>query len=576
MLQLIIELGGSLGLFLFGMRVMSDGIQKAAGDKLQAILHFMTGNRFAAVGTGFLITVLVQSSSASTVMVVGFVNAKLLTLTQAIGVILGANIGTTVTGWIVAVFGFSVNISAASFPALAVGAFLIFNKKLRRQDWGEALIGFGILFLGLMFLKDAVPNINDHPQVLEFIAGFTDYGVFSLIIFIIVGGLLTVVLQSSSAAVAVTLTMAYAGWVDYPTAAAIILGENIGTTATAFLASIGTDVNARRASRAHTLFNVIGVLWMMIVFVPFLNLVDYIVPGQMIGTTDPALLRLYLPAHLAAFHTLFNITNTLLFIAWVPRFAALVKRIVPQPEGMLDTDYSLSYLVPHVSKNPELYLLQIKDEVGRMAGVVLTMYRTVVKLLAEPDTDMSEAVAQLKVEEDVTDLMEEEISSVLAVASSEALNPSGVAQVNTMMRVINELERMADSCFNLTLILERRYNKKYDFGTDAQNELEAYSRQVLRFAEYIHDHLLRRLNSEQLEHAYELEQQIDAERDSLKKSARKRIKKRSNSIKAELLYIDILNQIEHIGDFALSIARCQRELPKGSDHMLEIAAVVED
>lgn len=524
MLQLIIELGGSLGLFLFGMRVMSDGIQKAAGDRLQSILQFMTGNRFAAIGTGFLITILVQSSSASTVMVVGFVNAKLLTLAQAIGVILGANIGTTVTGWIVAVFGFSVNISAASFPALALGAFLIFNKKLRRQDWGEALIGFGILFLGLMFLKDAVPDINDHPEILEFIARFTDYGILSLLIFIIVGALLTVVLQSSSAAVAVTLTMAYAGWVDYPTAAAIILGENIGTTFTAFLASIGTDINARRAARAHTLFNVFGVLWMLIMFVPFLRIVDWIVPGQMLGATAPEAMQLLLPAHLAAFHTLFNVVNTLLFVAWVPAFARLVQRLVPQSEDIPDADYSLAYMLPHVAQNPELYLLQIKDEVGRMAGVVLHMYRTVLDVLGNPDARMGSEVQELKRQEDVTDLMEEEISSVLAAASNEAMNVSGIAQVNTMMRIINELERMADSCYNLTLILERRHNKGYEFDPDAQQDLVSYAQQVLRFVEYVHEHLLRRLDSVQLETAYDLEQQIDAGRDTLKKAARRRIK----------------------------------------------------
>ncbi|MFW6363087.1 MAG: Na/Pi cotransporter family protein [Spirochaeta sp.] len=572
MLQLIIELGGSLGLFLFGMRVMSDGIQKAAGDRLQAILQFMTGNRFAAIGTGFLITVLVQSSSASTVMVVGFVNAQLLSLAQAIGVILGANIGTTITGWIVAVFGFSVDISSASFPALAVGALLVFNKRLQRQDWGEALIGFGILFLGLMFLKDAVPDIQNHPEVLEFIAGLTDYGIFSLLIFVIVGALFTVVLQSSSAAMAVTLTMAYAGWVDYPTAAAIVLGENIGTTFTAFLASLGTGINARRAARAHTLFNVVGVLWMLFLFVPFLRVVDFIVPGQMIGVTDIDQMRILLPAHLAAFHTLFNVVNTLVFVAWVPTFARLVERLVPQSVETVDTEYSLAYMLPHVSQNPELYLLQIKDEVARMAGVALDMYRTVVEIISHPDKKMSTEVEKLKQQEDVTDLMEEEISAVLAAAATDAMNISGITQVNTMMRVINELERMADSSYNLTLILERRYKKEYQFDAEAQQDLVAYAQQVLKFTEYVHSHLMRRLDSAQLEVAYELEQEIDNGRDALKKAARRRIKKRTTSIKTELLYIDILNQIEHIGDFALHIARLQRELPKGADRALETAA----
>ncbi|THB67980.1 MAG: Na/Pi cotransporter family protein [Spirochaetaceae bacterium] len=572
MLENILQLAGSLGLFLFGMRVMSDGIQKAAGDRLQSILRFMTGNRFVAIITGFLITVLVQSSSASTVMVVGFVNAQLLSLAQAIGVILGANIGTTITGWIVAVFGFSVNISAASFPALALGTFLLFNTRLNKQPWGEALIGFGILFLGLMFLKDGVPDIRQHPEVLEIIASFTGHGIFSLLLFVIIGALITVVMQSSSAAMAVTLTMAYSGWIDYPTAAAIVLGENIGTTFTAFLASLGTDVNARRASRAHTLFNIFGVLWMLILFRPFLMLVDAIVPGQMLGGSDPTLL----PAHLAAFHTLFNITNSLVFVGWIPWFAKLVQKLVPDKDGDTAEEYSLAYLVSYVSQNPELYLLQMKDEVARMAGVVLGMYRTVVMLLSRPTTPLGDEVRDLKRQEDVTDLMEEEISSVLAAAATDSLNASGVAQINTMMRVINELERMADSCYNLTLNLERRYVKKYVFDEAAQQDLIGYSQQVLRFVEYIHDHLLRRLDGDQMAHAFALEKLIDEGRDTLKRAARKRIKRKANSIKAELVYIDIVGQIELIGDFALAIARYQRELPQGSNHALEIAAQERD
>ncbi len=570
MLSMILQLGGSLGLFLFGMRVMSDGIKKAAGDRMQSILRFMTGNRFLAIATGFIVTSLVQSSSATTVMVVGFVNAKLLTLAQAIGVILGANIGTTITGWIVAVFGFSFKISSASFPALALGTIFIFYKKLGKQNWGEALIGFGILFLGLMFLKDSVPDIKDHPQVLETIAGFTGYGVLSLILFVIIGGLVTVVLQSSSAAMAVTLTMAHAGWIDFPTAAAIVLGENIGTTFTAFLASLGTDVSARRAARAHTLFNVFGVVWMMIVFRPFLHLIDFIVPGEILVSGNVELL----PAHLAAFHTLFNIVNTAVFVGWIPWFAKVVQRLVPAEAGEDDEEeYSLSYLVPHVGQNPELYLFQMKDEVARMAGVVLGMYKTVVMLIKKPDTPMDSEVKHLKRQEDLTDRMEEEISCVLAAAFSESLTSGGVAQINTMMRVINELERMADSCYSLTLNLERKYEKKYSFTDEAQKDLEEYAEQVLRFTDYIHEHLLRRLDNEQLAHAYDLEQKIDAGRDTLKRAARKRIKRSGGGVKIELAYIDILGYIEHIGDFALAIARYQRELPEGSYHTADTGAI---
>ena len=266
-ITMILKLMGALGVFLYGMRVMSEGLQKSAGTKLKSILDFMTQNRVFAVLTGFIITAFVQSSSATTVMVVSFVNAGLLELAQAIGVIMGANIGTTVTTWIVSLIGFKFKITAIALPVIGIGLPLIFSKVQKRKDFGEVLVGFGLLFLGLMFLKQSVPDIKTHPQALSFIQNFTDLPFFlSTIIFVILGTILTIVVQSSSAAMAITVTMAAFGWINFPTAAAIVLGENIGTTITAYLASIGTSVNARRAARAHFLFNIFGVIWMLFLF----------------------------------------------------------------------------------------------------------------------------------------------------------------------------------------------------------------------------------------------------------------------------------------------------------------------
>ncbi|MCD6396145.1 MAG: Na/Pi cotransporter family protein, partial [Spirochaetaceae bacterium] len=310
----ILSIAGSLGLFLFGMKIMSDGIQKAAGDRLKAILNLMTKNRVFAVFTGFFITALIQSSSATTVMIVSFVNAGLLNLGQAIGVIMGANIGTTVTGWIVALLGFKIKITSMALPSIGIGLPFFFSKNINKKEFGEILIGFGLLFLGLAFLKDSVPDIKSHPEILEFIQNLTGYGIGSIILFVIIGSLITVIVQSSSAAMAITLTMAWSGWIDFPTAAAIVLGENIGTTITAYLASIGTSINARRASRAHTLFNIFGVIWMLILFKPFIYLVDIIVPGDISAGSNPA----SIPAHLAMFHTLFNLINTIFSIFFIP------------------------------------------------------------------------------------------------------------------------------------------------------------------------------------------------------------------------------------------------------------------
>lgn len=365
----VLHIIGSLGLFLFGMRTMSDGIQKAAGERLQSILNYMTRNRFSAIMTGFLITAIVQSSSATTVMVVSFVNAGLLQLTQSIGVIMGANIGTTITGWIVAILGFKVDIAALALPAIGIGFFLMLVKKLDKKDLGETMIGFGLLFMGLSFLKDSVPDISKYPELLEAISKLSGMGLLSYFIFIVTGALLTIIVQSSSAAMAITLTMAYAGWIDYPTAAAIVLGENIGTTVTAYLASVGTSVNARRASRAHTLFNVFGVIWMTPLFGVFLKLVDYIVPGDVYGVSA----TMALPAHLAMFHSMFNIVNTIVSAFFIKQLAAIVSRLVPE-DGSLPTSYSLKYIRATLQDTPEFYLLTVKRELSRMADIISDMF----------------------------------------------------------------------------------------------------------------------------------------------------------------------------------------------------------
>ena len=264
---------GSLGVFLFGMQVMSEGIQKTAGNRLRDILAYMTQNRFAGVFTGFITTCLVQSSSATTVMVVSFVNAGLLTLTQSIGVIMGANIGTTITGWLVAILGFKFKIDAIALPAVGIGLPLIFSKHIKRKNIGEIFVGFGLLFLGLKFLKSSVPDVESNPEILNFLQYYTDMGMISVLIFIFVGVLLTITVQSSSAAMTITITMAFKGWIDFPTAAALVLGENIGTTITAYLASLGANYHAKRTARAHMIFNLFGIIWMLVafkMFIPFI------------------------------------------------------------------------------------------------------------------------------------------------------------------------------------------------------------------------------------------------------------------------------------------------------------------
>ena len=402
MIRALLQIVGSLGVFLYGMRVMSDGIQKTAGDRLQRILSFMTDNRFSAVLTGFLITILVQSSSATTVLVVSFANAGLLNLVQSIGVIMGANIGTTITGWIVAIIGFKVNISAVALPIIGLGLPFLLSKRLNKKEWGEIATGFGLLFLGLDFLKQSVPDIKSNPEILEFLADYTGFGFGSFLIFVLVGTVLTIIVQSSSAAMATTLTMAHFGWIDFQTAAAIVLGENIGTTITAFLASMGADINAKRAARAHTLFNIAGVIWMSVLFKPFIGFIDILVPGSMDGSG--------ITTHLAMFHTLFNVFNTLLFIWFVPLLAKGVEALVRPKASERPKVYTLKYISTTLQDTPELNVLNAKREIVRMAETVEEMFERVVEVFKHPEEKLGNEVEALSDMEEYTDQMQEEIS----------------------------------------------------------------------------------------------------------------------------------------------------------------------
>ena len=551
----ILSIAGSLGLFLFGMKIMSDGIQKTAGDKLKTILNMMTKNRIAAVFTGFFVTVLIQSSSATTVMIVSFVNAGLLNLGQAIGVIMGANIGTTVTGWIVALLGFKFKITTMALPAIGMGLPFFFSKNLKRKEIGEILIGFGLLFLGLGFLKDSVPDIKSHPEILAFIQNLTGYGIGSLILFVVIGGLITVIVQSSSAAMAITLTMAYSGWIDYPTAAAIVLGENIGTTITAYLASLGTNVNARRASRAHTLFNIFGVIWMLILFKPFLFLVDFIVPGDILSGTD----KFIIPAHLAMFHTLFNLVNTFIGIFFIPQITYLVRKLVPD-KGIEDRDeYTFKYISTPLQDTPEFYIIPVKAELYKLTDIVEKMFKRFWFVFSNYDKKMGSEVSDLKAMEDYTDKMQEEITKYIIDAANDSPQSGNAERITALIRIVNELESIGDSCYSLILLAERRYQKKIPMNKSGFEDLKPYSEIVQKFVEFIKMHLNRHLSDKELKDAMELETEIDNQRHILRKKSQLRLQDGEN-VKGELLYIDIIRHMEHIGDYAMNIAEALRHL----------------
>jgi len=552
MIATIFKLLGALGVFLYGMRVMSEGIQKVAGKKMQSILNYMTANRAVAVLTGFLITALVQSSSATTVMVVSFVNASLLTLTQAIGVVMGANIGTTVTTWIVSIIGFKFKITAIALPIVGIGLPFMFSKYKKRRDIGDILIGFGLLFLGLMFLKSSVPDIKSNPEVLEFLKNYTELGFMSFVIFVVVGSILTVIVQSSSAAMAITVTMAFMGWIGFETAAAIVLGENIGTTVTAYLASMGTSVNARRTARAHFLFNFFGVIWMAFIFKYFTAFILKIAPWD-------SSLQVNLPLNLSLFHTVFNITNTLICLPFIAQFAKLVNILVKAKESDLSKEYKLKYISTGLQDTAQMNIQTAKKELTKMALVTEKMFSIFLNVFRNPDKKMGTKVEYVKDMEDLTDQMQEEITKFLAECSKEELSERSIMNVNAMMRVVNELENIGDSCYKLMILTEKKYDNKIQLHNKAMEEFNDFTSLLLEFMGIYKEHMTEHLEKKLLELAYKLESKINHLRDNLKKAAQKRLQVGAD-VKSELLYLDLLKHFEHIGDNSLNIAQALRQV----------------
>lgn len=551
-IALIFNLLGSLGIFLYGMKVMSDGINNVAGDKMKSILNYMTKNRFMAVFTGFLITALIQSSSATTVMAVSFVNAGLLTLVQSIGVVMGANIGTTVTTWIVSIVGFKFNIQAIALPIIGIGLTMFFSRRKIRREWAEVLIGFGLLFLGLAFLKDSVPDINKHPEIFEFVTEFTGRGLLSYVIFVLLGAGLTIIVQSSSAAMAITVTMAYKGWIDFPTASMIVLGENIGTTITAYLASIGTVVNARRTARAHLLFNLFGVVWMTFVFTYFIQFIDWVAPWQNIPAN--------LPLKLSLFHTVFNVLNTLICIWLVKYFAIAVEKLVKPNKNDQNQEYKLIYLQSGRVDSTAFNLEQVRHEIFKMVRICEDMFDTSLHLFFNPHKKLGDEVEKIRSQEKLTDEMQREITNFLTLCSEIALTDTYAKNVNAMIRIVHELEGIGDSVLRIMLITKEKYDKKYQMHPEATQEITDIAKTVKEFMSLYNAKMLEHMKRDDLKQAYNIEKEITNIKEKYKYNARERIISGTADVQAELLYIDLLRHFEHIGDYSLNIAQALRSV----------------
>jgi phosphate:Na+ symporter len=543
---------GALCLFLYGMKVMGDGIQQSAGDRLQRVLGFMTGNRFIAVLTGFIVTAIIQSSGATTVMVVSFVNAGLLTLTQAIGVIMGANIGTTVTAWIVSLVGFTLSISSLALPAIGLG-FVLRAIKWKHQETGDIALGFGMLFLGLDFLTKSMPSLD--AANLSFITAFTGMGFLSILISMGLGLLVTVIIHSSSASTVIVLTLAYSRLIDYHLAAAMILGANIGSTIDAALAAIGTKTAAKRAALVHVLFNVIGTIWALLLFNPLLSLVGHLVPGTIEDN---------ITTYLAMLHTTFNLLNTLLFFPFVKPFARLVSFLIKEQDADASAQpYTFAYTQVSMRDAPELSILRAEKEIRDMAGLVFSMYRKLSAALHVMNDEaevkahypaVAALVPELYAKEDYADQMREALTAFLMECTRRQLNRRSEHNVSLLLRIIADLEDMTDDCYSVSLLLQRSVKKNQIFKHKEIHALIPYMALVEKFLAFVGDHLGAALAEEQRSYAATLEADIDASRNKLRKLGRKRIEAGAD-VKTELLFIDLVRRIEKLGDYCYSISQ---------------------
>ncbi|GHV73505.1 phosphate:sodium symporter [Spirochaetia bacterium] len=549
-ISMLFKIIGGLCLFLYGMKVMSDGIQQSAGTRMRHVLGFMTGNRLAAVITGCAVTAVIQSSSAATVMVVSFVNAGLLTLTQAIGVIMGANIGTTITAWVVSLVGFSLKISSLALPAVGIG-FVMSMAKWKRQDLGGVVLGFGLLFLGLDFLTKSMPDLSAHPLLLDRIAQISRMGFLTTLIGAGIGLVMTLVIHSSSAATAIMLTMAHGGLITYDIAAAMILGANIGTTIDAALASIGTKPAARQAALVHVLFNVIGTAWALILFRPLLALVALVTPGSPEGN---------ITNHLAMFHTMFNMINTLLFFPFVKPFAALVSFLIKDKDGTPEPQsvYRLEY--QHSTRStPELNIIRAEKEIRDMTALASSMFARVSEVLSSfrEDGDKAAAVDALVTEmrdkEEYADEMRVDLTRFLIECTRQQLSHQSETKVYQLLRIISDLEDMTDDCYSVSMLLDRSVKKNLLFKNKEMEALTPYVAQVEDFLSFVKDHVGRSITAEQAAFAGRLEDTIDKSRDKLRRLGRKRIEA-GEDVKTELLFIDVVRRIEKVGDYCYNIA----------------------
>ena len=554
----VLNFVGALGLFLFGMKLMSDSLQKLAGDKMRAVLSKMTSNRFSGVLTGAGITTLIQSSSATTVMVVSFVNAGLLKLSGAIAVIMGANIGTTVTAWIISLLGFEFNINMLVYPAIAIAAPFLFIEK--RKSVGEFLIGFALLFMGLEALKGGVPDFTlpQYSGVLEFIASMSGYGYLSILLFVLIGTILTVVVQSSSAMMAITLVMCAKGLIGFEVAAALVLGENIGTTITANMAAMMANATAKRAARAHLMFNVIGVVWMLVLFYPFLYLISWIVEPD--SGNGIHLAALSIPVALSLFHSIFNIINTSVLVWFIPSIERIVSKIVPINE---EEDFRLKFIPTGFMAASELNIEPAKKEIESFSKRVLRMYNFIPELFEEKDEKkFDQLMSRTRKYEEITDRMELEIANYLARVSENELSVNASYEISAMLRIVDNLESIGDSCYQLSIAIDGKKKQNISFTDEMTENLRTMFAFVREAVEVMNSNLSESYINVNGSKAKELETKINNYRDKLRTEHTEAIKNNDYSYQTGICYSNLYAQCEKLADFAINVTEAMLKVHK--------------
>ncbi len=577
----LLKLIGSLALFLYGMKLMSESLQKLAGNKMRQILTAMTANRFTGVLTGVFITALIQSSSATTVMVVSFVNAGLLDLVGSIGVILGANVGTTITSWLVAVLGLGkFSMSDLALPIIGCTLPLLFSQKRSRKNWGEMFVGFGLLFLALRFLQEAMPtNLQDYPGVGDFIQNISNLGFRSWMIFLLIGAVLTTIFQSSSATVALTLVICAKGWIGYEDAAAMIMGENIGTTITANLAAAVANVQAKRAALAHFIINVFGVIWLFFIFNPFLHFIGdlsvtlhlshynpiYSDSELLNSTFNPeerasvlTSIHAAMPLVLSLFNTLAKGINVLILIWFTKILAKIVSRILPLKPG--DDSFTLKHIKIGLLSTPDASLFQAKQEITLYAQNTFSMFKRMLQAFEMSKSDYEKEFDKLQLMEDESDQVEVDIADYLTKVSESRLTTENSQRVRAMFKIVSEIESVADSILNVAKAIMRRNNQGVVFPETLHTKLFHMFSLVENSIEMMCHNLTLEYKDVNPKKAYEIEQAINNYRTLLQQEHLIAIEEKNYDYSIGILYTDIFAECEKIGDYTINVTEAMKEI----------------